>query len=108
MRGKCEVLCALLCAWVLWNDVKIVAKGVSKTGWEVVAAATTMGECHELKAKEFREVASKSSPDVAGIEWSVKGDYASMSVMGGAVVRISRYVCLPDTVNPREDSSERR
>jgi hypothetical protein len=97
------------CAWVLWNDEVRLDYGAHAESrvWHTVAGAANKLECDARLRKEIERVTTPDS----------RPKDALLKVYGDAVqvlhfrsdpptekpvrVQTFRYVCLPDTVDPR-------
>ncbi len=81
------------CAWVLWEDMIQSSKNTST---EPVRAYTTKEDCDRALADALAEL--KSSP-VQIVTKDAKRQEASVKT--GKTTISYRYVCLPDTIDPR-------
>ena len=80
-------------AWVLWTDT---TKPSGQRTWEVGLAFPDYDDCQA--AVSIVRVTEKK-PDVARIE--KKGDDTFLAYFHDGTVGTLRFVCLPDTVDPR-------
>jgi len=90
------------CAWVLWvettgMDAKPGGAGYSKA-WEVGAAASSADRCSQLRAANARDRAARLQETY---KEKMKSDADSVTVFTGHGFTTDRYVCLPDSVDPR-------
>ncbi len=76
------------CAWVLWSEATIIATG--RIVWEVLHADDSKPDCWQRGIAALKEAGSQSGAVVEG---------STVRPRGGPVRY--RYVCLPDTVDPR-------
>jgi len=81
------------CAWVLWEDMIQSSKNTST---EPVRAYTTKEDCDRALTDALAEF--KSSP-VQIVTKDAKRQEASVKT--GKTTISYRYVCLPDTIDPR-------
>ena len=93
----------LLCAWVLWSH----ETGTGNERWDVNVGVGTFAECQALQKESTRtRNALRSAMTPTGgfplrdyVVWLQKTDEVGLRLedaRGGV-----RYVCLPDTVDPR-------
>jgi hypothetical protein len=76
------------CAWVLWSEATIISSG--HIVWEVLHADASKQDCWNRGIAALKEAGSQSGAIVEG----------STVRPRGSPVRY-RYVCLPDTIDPR-------
>ncbi len=81
------------CAWVLWEDMT----QSKKTSTEPVRAYTAKQDCDRALADVLAEFKSSSVQTVTKDE---KHQEAFVTTLGKTTIGY-RYVCLPDTVDPR-------
>ena len=97
------------CAWVLWEQTttwKASPKNVEETQWTpVTAAASAQPICESSKANRIRETARRISSvgrpkdTIMPIDDSVMWSWEEPDGTKGA--QLFRFLCLPDTVDPR-------
>jgi hypothetical protein len=87
------------CAWVLWEHAGNT--GTNRIESEAVAAHTTKPECDQAVATLLATF--KPSPGVVVHKDALNGEvYVTREKKGeGMWTQSFRYVCLPDTVDPR-------
>ena len=102
------------CAWVLWEQTttwKASPKNVEETQWAPVTAASAQPSCESSKANRVRETARKISSarrpkdtimpiDDDSVMWSWE------EADGTKGAQFFRFLCLPDTVDPREPKAK--
>jgi hypothetical protein len=96
--SRCLAIAWLLCAWVLWDHFTVSFGADSSDEWRITTAERTQEECHAAAVKSIRWRASQKWPTRPGREPEktvVEGDRVSRGNMSW------RYLCLPDTVDPR-------
>ena len=74
------------CAWVLWNEVSLDS---GQVGWVAVQAETTKRDCDLSASGKVKEAASDGA--------IVKGNIVRPQLLPLSY----RFVCFPDTVDPR-------
>jgi hypothetical protein len=83
------------CAWVLWRETTTFESGVSRgTEWISDGHATSR-ECYADYDRRVERML-KSRWRSAGTDL-----YASPSIEGSSMQLVTRFRCLPDTVDPR-------
>ena len=96
------------CAWVLWEQTttsKASPKNVEETQWAPVTAASEQPGCESSKANRIRETVRKLSfarrpkDTIMPIDDSVMWSWEEADGTKGA--QFFRFLCLPDTVDPR-------
>jgi len=83
-------------AWVLWLDLTQISGGKTEEEWTVVSAHPSEEDCQE-SLKETVALQSRADP---GEAVAAQGRH-SMSKNPDLGDIFLRYVCLPDTVDPR-------
>ena len=91
---------AKLCAWVLWSELTMGTQNTSRTDWQLAVAAPSQDTCHSIMHQQIEARLQQArsrllAPDT--VEWS---NEAGMTT-------IRRYICLPDTVDPRGPKGKR-
>lgn len=101
-------------AWVLWvQDNRFENPtggrwGTQKSAWRVITASSTETECRRKLQETIERVTNPEFPPKdEKVLYKVTGDTVSFVFYpkdGGPMTanQILRYVCLPDTVDPRE------
>ena len=101
------------CAWVLWEQTttwKASPKNVEETQWAPVTAASAQPSCESSKANRVRETARKISfisrpkDTITPIDDSVMWSWEEPDGTKGA--QLFRFLCLPDTVDPRREKGK--
>ena len=98
----CVRAAAADCAWVLWMEERLAATPPASS-WRVLQGATTYDSC---QAALYARVRDDDTDRVT------RGDRMLTEVAGGVVAKLRgadgtgasqvlRYLCLPDTVDPR-------
>jgi hypothetical protein len=96
------------CAWVLWEQTtvwKASPRNVEETQWAPVTAALAQPICESSKATWIRErarnlsSASRPKDTIVPIDDSVMWSWEEPE--GTKVAQLFRFLCLPDTVDPR-------
>ena len=96
------------CAWVLWEQTtvwKASPRNVEETQWAPVTAALAQPICESSKAtrigEKARNLSSASRPKdtIVPIDDSVMWSWEEPE--GTKVAQLFRFLCLPDTVDPR-------
>ncbi len=86
------------CAWVLWSETAWVEKLNPKSAqpfWTLIQADTAEAACESALATKIRQT---SRPE-KNVKVEVSGNMVSKEYE--RAMAIVRYVCLPDTVDPR-------
>ena len=119
----------LLCAWVLWASPSAAAETwvlwnesswmlmsaeappviTSRANWSITTTFPSRDLCHfamRLELEGWSAMPKEQTLDGGTLTRSVGVDRASVIVMNkekkSGIVRTERYLCLPDTVDPRE------
>jgi hypothetical protein len=90
------------CAWVLWHQETFVGPNspTEAPPWLLIQAVPTYAACEKTQAEGIKNAAKPQQ----GVEIAVNRRFVSKSVRdseGGLAIWISRFECLPDTVDPR-------
>ena len=90
------------CAWVLWMEERFAATP-AESSWRVLQGSTTYDSC---ESGLFARVRDDDTDRVTRGEQTlteVKGPVVSKlrGVDGRGASQVLRYLCLPDTVDPR-------
>jgi hypothetical protein len=97
------------CAWVLWNDEARLDYGthIESRVWHTIAGAPTRKKCEARLRREIERVTHPDNPP-KDVLFEVRGDAVQLLYFRSdqpketiARVQTFRYVCLPDTVDPR-------
>jgi hypothetical protein len=97
------------CAWVLWyEDGGWSTHSERRTSWGLVGAFTIESACRAESDAKVKDLAAGWAKDTAPGRTDtveVRGNYVTrawnwpgMNTSGGSSVR---YICLPDTIDPR-------
>jgi len=84
------------CAWVLWLDRNTVSGGNTEKEWTTVGAHANKGTC-EQSLKATMAFQSRVDPGET-VEKQGNNVISKKTALGYMFLR---YVCLPDTVDPR-------
>ncbi len=86
------------CAWVLWEELSNPMRSLSPhdSWWEIVGTALTRQDCGN-----GANGALKDRADRMGAVGTVKAEGNQVSVRMADTLLVYRYLCLPDTVDPR-------
>jgi hypothetical protein len=85
------------CAWALWLHQISMVSGAEKRERSPIAARTNSGECEKQLQSTMEFQSRKPGGKVIGaniVETKTRVGEADMTM-------ILRYVCLPDTIDPR-------
>jgi hypothetical protein len=96
------------CAWVLWEELFTVSdRGQSPSEWAIVGTALKSDDCGGFanramvdRAQRWRALPAPPSGAI-GVSPEVKVEGNQVTVRGSAAFFNYRYLCLPDTVDPR-------
>ena len=97
------------CAWVLWNDEARLDYGTNTESrfWHPIAGVSRKPDCEARLRQEIEQVTHPDNPP-KDVLFKVHGDavqvlYVRSDKPAEKIARIQtfRYVCLPDTVDPR-------
>ena len=97
------------CAWVLWNDEARLDYGTHTESrlWHTIAGSPRKPECEARLRQEIERVTRSDNPP-RNVRITVLGDAIQLlhfrsdkPDQGIARVQTFRYVCLPDTMDPR-------
>jgi hypothetical protein len=83
------------CAWVLWVDQTTITT-IRETEWSPLQGTANVKDC---EAERRDMVKFQGTPKDAKDAVKVNGNIVTRPLSSGLL--ISRYVCLPDTVDPR-------
>ncbi len=96
------------CAWVLWEELFTVSdRGQSPTEWAIVGTALKSDDCGRFANRAMADRAQRwgglpAPPSGAlGVSPEVTVEGNQVTVRGSAAFFNYRYLCLPDTVDPR-------
>jgi len=99
VNRRCASLAALLCAWVLWEEVESSRGSGRELTWRPSDATETRADCHALLAKRLDEVADRPSRE----GWKrtrTAREFIEVSSEGTISLRV-RLTCLPGGTDPR-------
>jgi hypothetical protein len=90
------------CAWVLWHQETFFGPNsfTESPPWLLIQAVPTYAACEKTQAERIKNAAKPQQ----GADIAVTGRFVSKTVRdseGGWATWISRFECLPDTVDPR-------
>jgi uncharacterized protein YbdZ (MbtH family) len=85
------------CAWVLWMDHMSMPIDEVKKGWSTVQAASSRSECEQFLVSAMALNSTSTDP---GEKVTIEANVIYKSKPGDFFDRF-RFVCLPDTVDPR-------
>jgi hypothetical protein len=96
------------CAWVLWQELTIAASGGISSSWEIMESTESKDACAPRAAlatkvradymKSSNASAPRPDPDQT-VE--IKGDSVRVSMARAGQLWVYRFLCLPDTIDPR-------
>lgn len=93
------------CAWVLWVETTSHKYHHVAKAWEVGLSASSEARCAEMRATKVSEHAAKwrigAAGKTLGEPGSVRTEQDSVTMFTASGYVTIRYVCLPDTVDPR-------
>ncbi len=93
------------CAWVLWQTTGGTFRGVIVLPtWQLHAAHETKAKCDEARGLMFAYWAGITPAE--GVQKNVANDAVYFTTTDGQSER--RFICLPDTVDPRGPKGDRR
>jgi hypothetical protein len=94
---------AAACAWVLWEELLSVgSEGAPTREWGIVATAQAPEDCGRTATAAVNDRAARwNKPGPRGSTLSVKSEGNQVTVTGGPVALNYRYLCLPETIDPR-------
>ena len=93
----CATSASAECAWVLWEETRTVAPPKNGLEWAIVAAATKAEDCGDFSSRAVADRAARWRQAGAG-KVDVRGNRDD--AYAGNTVFMSRYLCLPDTIDP--------
>src|SRR5436309_2454220 len=98
----CAASAAAECAWVLWFSHTTTTKNpttLTEYGWQIISTSDTKSHC-EGDATDQRTTAVKHG---SSSEWTreLSKDTVVHRRRDGSAELLDRYLCLPDTVDPR-------
>ena len=87
------------CAWVLWVELTVIQRSAGpEVSWNTVLAETNNRDCE----KTLRATVDLQSKRKEGDKVERKGDSLIVrTTTATGTTMVSRYVCLPDTIDPR-------
>jgi hypothetical protein len=88
------------CAWVLWEELTYAeSRGPSGQRSIIVATAVSFNDCGSLSTGAVADRTRRSR--LHGTDTKVEASGNQVSVHGSIGIFEYRYLCLPDTVDPR-------
>ncbi len=85
------------CAWVLWSELLVTGAAPLKE-WQIGIAAPSQDACHTQMRRDIEARRAKTPREDIVESLSALDTFASRV---GDQVFVRRYLCLPDTVDPR-------
>jgi hypothetical protein len=95
------------CAWVLWEEVFSIREHRSPSEWSIVGTALKPEDCNLFGSRAAADRARRwqGIPNprgtATGVPPEVKVEGSQVTVTTSAGLLQYRYLCLPDTVDPR-------
>jgi hypothetical protein len=99
------------CAWILWQEMTTVPESPGTWGWKPQTAVESMKKCETL-LRVYLQTSYESWPDVGknvlkkqmGRRGEAAGSFqvTTKDNKGNIYFINTRYVCLPDTIDPRK------
>ncbi len=86
------------CAWVLWEERLTVSSQGGTKDWEIVATASEPKDCYSGAGRAATNQAERWRGPLTEVK--IEGNQVTVSSKAGFVDNF-RYLCLPDTVDPR-------
>jgi hypothetical protein len=77
------------CAWLMWSGLTSKAG----TGWEIIDSSDSRAACATLLTTKLKQMSAAGS--------DVRGNLVFFKNVGDSAM-LGRFLCLPDTVDPRE------
>lgn len=99
MKTSMHVLAAVLCAWVLWEDLESVRGGSKDRNIRPIDATESRAECQALLAQRLDEVSARPAP--TGWKRSKMAREFFESNPEGTLTLNIRLTCLPNGTDPR-------
>jgi hypothetical protein len=87
------------CAWVLWQRDQTLRVQQVDEKWWLLEATQTFQECR-TKARKGVEASVQIAKE-QGHSYTVDETTVTSSNQGQTAMRLTSYLCLPDTVDPR-------
>lgn len=89
------------CAWVLWSQETFVyGSGGNTDPWRLLEATPTQPACKDLLTRTIQRVATPKT----GVRIDVTDSVVTKTISdahGNSALFVNRYLCLPDTIDPR-------
>jgi hypothetical protein len=104
VNRRCATLAALLCAWVLWEEVESSRGSGREVAWRAADAAESRADCQGLLSKRLDEIADRQ-PREGWKRSRTPREFMEVSPEGGVSLRV-RLTCLPGGTDPRPRPKE--
>ena len=85
------------CAWVLWQELSFAERGSTGHQWRVVEAAQDSIECRKRASQALADIGER----LKTINFQVTSNDNEVKAERESTRYDYRYLCLPDTVDPR-------
>jgi hypothetical protein len=85
------------CAWVLWEEITFSDQGRFGSEWRIAGTAPAARECGTFATRAVEDRSKRPhEPDT-----KIKSEGNQVETIGKGFYFLHRYLCLPDTVDPR-------
>ena len=101
MRSHC---CAtLLLAWVAWHNLLVPSKGIDE--WKILGALETLDRCEQRAETAASTSLRTLRGQNDGVLYAQNGASIEATYPDGVKASV-RFVCFPDTTDPRESKGK--